>query len=43
LLDIVGQPSSDTASIRLADPGSQTLIQDRKGAPALYVPMPLRM
>ena len=36
LLDIVGQLSSDTALIRLADPGSPTLIQDREGAPALY-------
>ena len=35
LLDIVGQLSSDTALIRLADPGSPTLIQDRDGAPAL--------
>jgi DNA polymerase III subunit beta len=43
LLDIVGQLSSDTASIRLADPGSPTLIQDREGAPALFVLMPLRV
>ena len=43
LLDIVGQLSSDTALIRLADPGSPTLIQDREGAPALYVLMPLRV
>jgi DNA polymerase-3 subunit beta len=43
LLDIVGQLSSDTALIRLADPGSPTLIQDRDGAPALYVLMPLRV
>src|SRR5271154_4079005 len=42
LLDIVGQLSSDTALIRLADPGSPTLIQDRDGASALYVLMPLR-
>ena len=43
LLDIVGQLSSDTALIRLADPGSPTLIQDREGAPALFVLMPLRV
>ena len=43
LLDIVGQLSSDTALIRLADPGSPTLIQDRDGANALYVLMPLRV
>ena len=43
LLDIIGQLSSDTALIRLADPGSPTLIQDRDGAPALYVLMPLRV
>ncbi|HEY1887203.1 MAG TPA: DNA polymerase III subunit beta [Roseiarcus sp.] len=43
LLDIVGQLSSDTALIRLADPGSPTVIQDREDAPALYVLMPLRV
>jgi DNA polymerase-3 subunit beta len=43
LLDIVGQLSGDTALIRLADPGSPTLIQDRDGASALYVLMPLRV
>jgi DNA polymerase III sliding clamp (beta) subunit (PCNA family) len=43
LLDIVGQLSSDTALIRLADPGSPTFIQDREGARALYVLMPLRV
>ena len=43
LLDIVGQLSSDTALIRLADRGSPTLIQDRDRAPALYVLMPLRV
>ena len=35
--------SSDTALIRLADPGSPTLIQDRDGSPALFVLMPLRV
>jgi len=43
LLDIVGQLSGDTALVRLADPGSPTLIQDRDGASALYVLMPLRV
>jgi len=43
LLDIVGQLASDTALIRLADPGSPTLIQDRDGSSALYVLMPLRV
>jgi len=43
LLDIVGQLSGDTALIRLADPGSPTLIQDRDGASALFVLMPLRV
>jgi DNA polymerase III subunit beta len=43
LLDIVDQLSSDTALIRLADPGSPPLIQDREDAPALYVLTPLRV
>jgi DNA polymerase-3 subunit beta len=43
LLDILAQLSGDTALIRLADPGSPTLIQDRDGASALYVLMPLRV
>ena len=42
LLDIIGQLSGDTALIRMADPGSPTLIQDRDGANALYVLMPLQ-
>jgi DNA polymerase-3 subunit beta len=43
LLDILDQLSGDTALIKLADPGSPTLIQDRDGASALYVLMPLRV
>jgi DNA polymerase III subunit beta len=43
LLDITGQLDGDTALFRLADPGSPTLIQDRDGAPALYVLMPMRV
>jgi DNA polymerase-3 subunit beta len=43
LLDIVNQLDSDTALFLLADPGSPTLIQDRDGASALYVLMPMRV
>lgn len=43
LLDIAQQLSGDTALIRLSDSGSPTIIQDREGAPALYVLMPLRV
>jgi DNA polymerase III subunit beta len=43
LLDITGQLDGDTALFRLADPGSPTLIQDREGAAALYVLMPMRV
>jgi DNA polymerase-3 subunit beta len=43
LLDIAEQLASDTALMKLADPGSPTIIQDRDGAAALYVLMPLRV
>jgi DNA polymerase III subunit beta len=43
LLDIAAQLDSDTALLKLNDPGSPTLIQDREGAPALYVLMPMRV
>ena len=43
LLDITNQLDSDTAVFKLADPGSPTLIQDREGASALYVLMPMRV
>jgi DNA polymerase-3 subunit beta len=43
LLDIAQQLSGDTALIKLSDPGSPTIIQDRDGAAALYVLMPLRV
>ena len=33
----------NTALIKLADPGSPTIIMDREGAQALYVLMPLRV
>jgi len=43
LLDIANQLDSDTALFRLADPGAPTLVQDRDGASALYVLMPMRV
>ncbi len=43
LLDISQQLDSDTALFKLADPGAPTLIQDRNGANALYVLMPMRV
>ncbi len=43
LLDIANQLDSDTALFRLADAGSPTVIQDRDGAAALYVLMPMRV
>jgi DNA polymerase III subunit beta len=43
LLDITSQLDGDTALFRLADPGSPTVIQDRDGAAALYVLMPMRV
>jgi DNA polymerase-3 subunit beta len=43
LLDITEQLDSDTALFKLADPGSPTLVQDREGASALYVLMPMRV
>ncbi len=43
LLDITAQLDSDTALLKLADPGSPTVVQDHEGAPALYVLMPMRV
>ncbi len=43
LLDITEQLDSDTALFKLADAGSPTVIQDRDGAAALYVLMPMRV
>ena len=43
LLDITEQLDGDTALFKLADPGSPTLVQDREGASALYVLMPMRV
>ncbi|MFO0345267.1 MAG: DNA polymerase III subunit beta [Labrys sp. (in: a-proteobacteria)] len=43
LLDIMAQLDGDTALLKLADPGSPTLVQDREGAAALYVLIPMRV
>ncbi|WP_448954170.1 DNA polymerase III subunit beta [Labrys neptuniae] len=43
LLDIAAQLDGDTALLKFADPGSPTLVQDREGAAALYVLMPMRV
>jgi DNA polymerase-3 subunit beta len=43
LLDIMGQLDGDTALFKFADPGSPTLVQDKEGAAALYVLMPMRV
>jgi DNA polymerase-3 subunit beta len=43
LLDIAAQIEGEVAVLRLADPGSPTLIQDRDHRNALYVLMPMRV
>ena len=43
LLDIAAQLDGDTALLKFADPGSPTVVQDRDGAAALYVLMPMRV
>jgi DNA polymerase-3 subunit beta len=43
LLDIASQLEGEAAVLKLADPGSPTLIQDRSGGGALYVLMPMRV
>jgi len=43
LLDIAAQLEGEVAVLKLADPGSPTLIQDRSGSGALYVLMPMRV
>jgi len=43
LMDIAQQLDGDTALLKLADPGSPTVIQDSEGASALYVLMPMRV
>ncbi|HEY2531642.1 MAG TPA: DNA polymerase III subunit beta [Xanthobacteraceae bacterium] len=43
LLDIATQIESEAAVLKLADPGSPTLIQDKDPRGALYVLMPMRV
>ncbi len=43
LLDIAAQLEGDTALLKLADPGSPTLIQDKGSQDATYVLMPMRV
>ena len=43
LLDIAAQIESEAAMLKLADPGSPTLIQDKDSRGALYVLMPMRV
>ncbi len=43
LLDIAAQIEGETAVLKLADPGSPTLIQDKDSKGALYVLMPMRV
>jgi DNA polymerase-3 subunit beta len=43
LLDIAAQLEGDAALLKLADPGSPTLIQDKDAKGATYVLMPMRV
>jgi DNA polymerase-3 subunit beta len=43
LLDIASQIEGEVAVLKLADPGSPTLIQDKDSKGALYVLMPMRV
>jgi DNA polymerase-3 subunit beta len=43
LLDIANQIDGDTAVLKLADPGSPTLIEEKGETGALYVLMPMRV
>lgn len=43
LLDIAAQIEGDVAELKLADPGSPTLVRDKGQADALYVLMPMRV
>ena len=43
LLDIAAQIDGEVAVLKLADPGSPTLIQDKDAKGALYVLMPMRV
>ena len=42
-IDIAAQIESEAAVLKLADPGSPTLIQDKEPRGALYVLMPMRV
>jgi DNA polymerase-3 subunit beta len=43
LLDITAQIEGEVAVLKLADPGSPTLVQDKDNKTALYVLMPMRV
>ena len=43
LLDIASQLDGEVAVLKLADPGSPTLIEDKDAKGALYVLMPMRV
>ena len=43
LEDIAAQIESEVALLKLADPGSPTLIQDKESKGSLYVLMPMRV
>ncbi len=43
LLDIAAQIEGEVAVLKLADPGSPTLVQDKDAKGALYVLMPMRV
>jgi DNA polymerase III subunit beta len=43
LLDIAAQIEGEAVQLKLADPGSPTLIQDKESKGALYVLMPMRV
>jgi DNA polymerase III subunit beta len=43
LLDIAAQIEGEVAVLKLADPGSPTLVQDKEATGALYVLMPMRV
>ena len=43
LLDIAAQIEGEAAVLKLADPGSPTLIQDKDAKGTLYVLMPMRV
>ncbi|MBV8790780.1 MAG: DNA polymerase III subunit beta, partial [Pseudolabrys sp.] len=43
LLDVLGQFDGENALLKLAEPGSPTLMLEREGAATLYVLMPMRV